>query len=105
MAFCALDKLINLTDGYRRQIKIDQLDLLLLQTAGTVFIIQSRCPHREAPLLHGDIEAGTIYCPNHQFAFDLHTGHQVEKLCASLKTFLPVYEGNEIGVLLDESPS
>tara|TARA_B110000503_G_C7049209_1_gene371564 strand:- start:104 stop:412 length:309 start_codon:yes stop_codon:yes gene_type:complete len=102
MSFRGLDKLINLADGYRRQIKIDQLDLLLLQTAGRVFIIQSRCPHREAPLLHGDVEAGIIYCPNHQFAFNLQTGHQLEDLCSSLKTFLPVYEGNEVGIWLDD---
>lgn len=100
MAFYALDKLINLHDGYRRQIKIDELELLLLQAEGVVYIIQSRCPHRETPLLHGDVEAGIIYCPNHRFGFDLSTGRHIEGICAALKCYPPVYEGNEVGFWL-----
>ena len=32
------------------------------------------CPHQEQSLEEGLIEDGIIFCPRHQFAFDLRTG-------------------------------
>ena len=57
MRFLGLEKLINLHDGYRREFKIDQLQLLLIQEQGRLYLLESRCPHREHPLL----EAPVVY--------------------------------------------
>ena len=45
MRFLALEKLINLHDGYRKTVKVDSLEVLIVQEAGEVFIVQSR-PHQ-----------------------------------------------------------
>ena len=50
MRFYPLEKLINLHDSYSRQFKIDNLQLLLLQRDGELYLIEGRCPHRGHPL-------------------------------------------------------
>ncbi|EED34531.1 putative rieske (2Fe-2S) domain protein [Luminiphilus syltensis NOR5-1B] len=101
MRFLPLDKLINLHDGYRRAFKIDQLEILLLQEAGKVWAVSSRCPHQEQSLIDAEIIDEQLLCPRHHFAFELaNDGVQVDGLCASLKVFATAYEGNEIGILL-----
>lgn len=108
MRFYPLEKLINLHDAYTRQFKIDSNRLLLIQRKGEVFLIESHCPHREHPLEVASIENGVIQCALHQYQFSIDDGRLIyatEETCRGLITFEPVYEGNEIGVLLDESPS
>ena len=104
MRFLPLEKLINLRDGYRRRIKIDQLDLLLLQEAGQLHIIHSRCPHREHPLDQGDVDDGYIYCPLHGFGFSLADGHHDGGLCQALQIYTPVFEGSDVGIVVDGEP-
>lgn len=99
MPFRALDKLINLKDGYRRRFKMDSLDLILAQEDGQVFLFASICPHQEQSLETGDIADGVIFCPRHQYGFDLTTGENLQDLCGKLATFPVVYEGNMIGFI------
>lgn len=101
MRFLALDKLINLHDGYRRRFKVDHLDLLLLQEQGEVHIVQARCPHQEQSLETAEVEDGVIFCPRHQFGFDLSTGEHIDGHCAALVRFTPIFEGSQVGVMLD----
>ena len=42
MRFLALDKLINLQEGYRQRFKIDALDLILVREAGEISALR-RC--------------------------------------------------------------
>jgi nitrite reductase/ring-hydroxylating ferredoxin subunit len=105
MRFYPLDKLINLHDDYSCQFKIDNLQLLLIQRLAEVFLIEAHCPHRGHPLAGASIEAGYIECPLHQYQFSLKDGcprQSTEEYCRRLRTFELVYEGNEIGVMLDE---
>ena len=103
MRFVALEKLINLRDGYRRRVKIDQLDVLMVQEEGRLAIIQSQCPHRHHPLTDADIDANAIICPMHGYRFDLATGQPMEANCAALKVWEAIYEGNEVGILVSDS--
>ena len=102
MPFYPLERLINLHDGYRRHVKVDQLDIVLAQEDGQLFIFQSRCPHRGQPLEKASIEDGRLVCPLHQYAFDLRTGYQQDQLCAALQVWTPIYEGNQVGIALGE---
>lgn len=105
MRFYPLEKLINLHDNYVRQFKIDNLQLLLIQRHGELFLIEANCPHRGHPLVAASIEAGSIQCSLHQYQFSLADGrllHATEEPCRALRTFDIVYAGNEIGVMLDE---
>ncbi len=53
MIFLRLERLINLHDGYRRTLRVDNIEVLVIQDCGEVFIVQSRCPHQEYPLEKG----------------------------------------------------
>jgi len=100
MRFLALDKLINLEDGYRRRFKIDSLDLILAKEGGDIFAFSAVCPHQEQSLDDAIIENQVVTCPRHGFGFSLSSGAHVEGFCASLPIYEVHYEGNEVGVLL-----
>lgn len=104
MHYYSLEKLINLCDGYRKTFKIDSHHLLLLQTDGQRFLIESLCPHRAYPLSMADIQGHVLICPKHAYCFDLRNGqvkHYSEEPCRDLRHYELVYQGNEVGVMLD----
>jgi len=105
MRFYPLEKLINLHDDYVRQFKIDNLQLLLIQRLGELFLLEAHCPQRGHPLATASIEAGFIQCSLHQYQFSLADGrvlHATEEPCRALRVFEVVYAGSEVGVMLDE---
>ena len=104
MRFYPLEKLINLHDNYARQFKIDHLQLLLIQRNGERHLIEASCPHRAHPLNVASITNGVIECALHGYQFALSDGQVIrstEEPCRALRTFLIIYEGNELGTLLD----
>jgi nitrite reductase/ring-hydroxylating ferredoxin subunit len=105
MRFYPLEKLINLRDGYVRQFKIDNLQLLLIQRVGDLFLCEAHCPHRGHTLAAAAVDRAVIRCALHQYEFSLHDGrllHASEEPCRALRTFSIVYEGNEVGVMLED---
>ena len=61
--------------------------------------IQNRCPHRQAPLAEGVIDACHVICPYHGHKFDLRTGAGAEK-GESVNTFIVSEEQGEIFIQL-----
>ena len=105
MRFYPLEKLINLHDTYTRQFKIDQFRLLLIQRRGELYLIEANCPHRNHPLDVATIDNGIIQCALHHYQFAIDDGrllHATEERCRGLRTFPVVYEGNEVGVMLED---
>lgn len=103
MRFYPLEKLINLHDSYSRQFKIDNLQLLLFQRLGELYLIEAQCPHRAHPLDVASIDGGVIQCALHNYQFAIDDGrllHATEEPCRGLRVFPVVYEGNEVGVML-----
>ena len=106
MRFYPLEKLINLHDEYTRQFKIDNIQLLLIQRLGELYLIEASCPHRGHPLDVATIDSGIIQCALHHYQFAIADGRLLyasEERCRGLRTFELVYEGNEVGVMLEES--
>lgn len=105
MRFIALEKLINLHDGYRREFRIDYHRLLLLQAGGQLYLLQGTCPHREHPLSEARVGAGSIECPRHRYRFSLSSGeliHFSEEPCKGLQIWPVQYNGADVGVLWEE---
>lgn len=105
MRFYPLEKLINLYDGYSRSFKIDSLQLLLLQNGGERYLVEATCPHRSHPLSGAVVEDGAIECPLHGYRFAIDDGRLLratEEPCRGLRTWPLVYEGNEVGVMMDD---
>jgi len=102
VAFIPLASLQQLRDGFRAQVRVDRMSLLLLQHDGKVYIIENRCPHMDASLNDAPVDAqGRIRCRSHGIAFDLNSGRADGPLAGvldCLKRFVPVYEGNKVGV-------
>jgi nitrite reductase/ring-hydroxylating ferredoxin subunit len=65
MRYYSLEKYINLFDGYRKVFKIDSHNLMLLQTNGARYLIESSCPHREYPLSSSDVGNRPANPPSH----------------------------------------
>lgn len=103
MAYYPLEKLINLDEGYRRQYRLGARNILLLVEQGQYFICEALCPHLAAPLIEGRLVAGKIQCVKHGFEFDLASGvhSQAQQTgCRHLQVYLPVFEGDTLGVEL-----
>jgi len=105
MRFRPLEKLINLHDDYARGFKIDNHHLLLIQRGGELYLVEGRCPHRGHPLDVAAIGNGLLQCALHHYQFAIDDGrllHATEEPCRGLRTYDPVYQGNEVGVMLEE---
>ena len=103
MRYYSLEKLINLHDNYRKLIKIDQHNLLLIQIDGVLHLVESLCPHRGHPLSESDILGDSLRCPLHGYEFDIVSGKLLkatEEPCRNLVTYNLVYENTEVGVML-----
>lgn len=104
MRFYSLEKLINLYDGYRKLIKIDQYNLMLIQCDGQLYLLESRCPHRGHPLSDSDINGNRLRCSLHGYEFEMTSGKLLlatEEPCRHLLTYEVIYEATEVGVMLD----
>jgi nitrite reductase/ring-hydroxylating ferredoxin subunit len=105
MRFQSLERLINLHDGYRNTFKIDNLQLLLRQEHGVLMLLEAFCPHRAHPLAEAIISDGILECPLHGYRFAIANGRPVrtdKEDCRHLRVFELIYEGNEVGLMLDD---
>lgn len=98
MAYRALEKLINLHDGYRRVFRHDNAELLLLQEHGEVRLIDRHCPHAGQRLDSAAVAGAVITCPRHQICFSLEDGRPGNADCPALGIRTLVYEGNSLGI-------
>ena len=96
--FVALERLINLQDGYRSTFRVAGLDLLLLVVDGRPLLLENRCPHRDAPLHSASLNGQVLRCARHGFEFELRSGEPLSARCAALKMFDLAYDGDRIGI-------
>jgi 3-phenylpropionate/trans-cinnamate dioxygenase ferredoxin component len=71
-----------------RTVEWEDLEIAVVNCAGTLYAIEDRCSHDDGPLAEGELHQDTclIECPRHGSLFDLRTGNP--------KT-LPAYEAIE----------
>ncbi len=74
MNFHPLEKKENLFEGYKKVFKVGEISLLLIQHNQNTALIENRCGHFGFKLELGEVEAGTIACPQHGISFSLKTG-------------------------------
>ena len=79
----------ELPPGAMRVVEWEDLEIAVVNCAGTLYAIEDRCSHDDGPLAEGVLDEAecTIECPRHGSLFDLRTG--------APKT-LPAYEPIEI---------
>lgn len=96
--FVALERLINLQDGYRRTFQVASRDLLLLVVDGQPLLLENRCPHQGAPLHNATLSGRVLRCARHGLEFDLHSGRSLNGRCAPLSRLSLAYDGDRIGI-------
>ncbi len=105
MPFYTLAKTNELEDGFKRVVKLPNLNVLVFYHQGEVHVIEDRCPHMDVPLATGTVEANTIRCRAHGIGFDLTTG-QADGIwgdtLACLRRFDVVYRDYMVGITLDD---
>lgn len=74
MTFYPLVEISRLYDGYCQGFRAASVELLLVQDRGLPVLMENRCPHMDARLDRGKVEAGAIRCPVHGIAFNLNSG-------------------------------
>ena len=101
MAYVALEKLINIHDGYRKQFVVSRQELLLIQEDNEHYIIQANCPHMHWPLQAAMIKNGSVLCSKHGMSFSLSDGqadNDKARDCKALRVYSVAYNGNNIGI-------
>lgn len=101
MAYIALEKLINLHDGYCAPFQVAGRSLLLVQDQGRPYLLVNKCPHMDAKMDRAIVRDGGIRCPVHGIQFNLASGVAVGPLANCLKQLEKVphtFEGGSIGV-------
>lgn len=53
---------------------VDDIEVAVFRSDGTLYAIEGRCPHKGASLGNGTLENGQVTCPWHDWKFDLKTG-------------------------------
>ncbi|MGF6693048.1 3-phenylpropionate/trans-cinnamate dioxygenase ferredoxin subunit [Metapseudomonas resinovorans] len=96
--FVALERLINLQDGYRGVFQFQGRHLLLIVVDQQPILMENRCPHQGAPLHAGTLEGGVLRCSRHGIAFDLASGRPVSAPCPPLRRLPLAYDGDRIGL-------
>lgn len=98
MAFQPLARLLDLDEGFRRVVRLEGRELLLVHSDGQTHLLERHCPHAGAPLDRAAVADGVLTCPRHGIRFDLRTGRPDLVGCASLQRYQLAYDGDRIGV-------
>lgn len=97
----------DLHDGYRRVVTLQGQELLLLQHAGQLHLLENTCPHAAYPLHESQLIGDSLRCPMHGYLFDLHSGactYFTEGPCRGLYRFALLVQDGHVGVQLPLAP-
>lgn len=96
--FVALERLINLEDGYRSTFQVQGRQLLLIVVDRQSILMENRCPHQGAPLHTATLDGRVLRCSRHGIAFDLTNGRPLNAACPPLQRLPVAYDGDRIGL-------
>lgn len=96
--FVALERLLNLQEGYRQVFQVQGRSLLLLVVEGRAVLLDDRCPHQGAPLHQGSLVGRLLRCARHGIEFDLDSGRALNAPCAKLLQLPLAYETDRVGI-------
>ena len=99
----------ELTEGTKKKVSIEGIEILIANIGNEYFAVDNKCPHMGGSLYDGKHEGSMIICPRHGSIFDLKTGEVVKggKLLfmnvkvKNLKKYAVKVEGDEIFVGLE----
>jgi 3-phenylpropionate/trans-cinnamate dioxygenase ferredoxin subunit len=77
----------ELSEGEKRIVEVDGIEIGVFNCGGELLAIEDRCSHDDGPLAEGEFDAAacTVECPRHGSLFDLRSGRP-----KTLPAFAPV---------------
>ncbi len=95
-------QLSQLKEGLPYPIFVDEEEIVLILSGGTVYALYDRCSHQDFPLSLGQVGGGRIKCAAHGAEFDLASG---KAMCAPafapVQTFPVEVEGDDVYIEID----
>ena len=83
------------------KIKLGNEYIAIFNHNGHFHAIQNRCPHQNADLADGYIRNNQVYCPLHNWAFDIKTGAYAFNPGQRIKTYPVEIHNNDIFIIYD----
>jgi nitrite reductase/ring-hydroxylating ferredoxin subunit len=96
--FVALERLLNMTEGYRQVFQVQGRSLLLMVVEGRTLLLDNRCPHQGAGLQSASVTGGVLRCSRHGIEFDLASGRALNTPCDSLVYLAVAYDADRVGI-------
>jgi nitrite reductase (NADH) small subunit len=87
--------------GKGLKVKVNGRYIALFNHNGYFYAIQNRCPHQSADLADGYIRKNKLYCPMHNWAFDIKTGAFSFNPDQKLKTYPVEVHDDNIFIVYD----
>ena len=91
----------DISPGKGVKIKIGKKTIALFNNRGQYFAIQNFCPHQNADLADGYLREGQVFCPLHNWSFDLNSGAYGFNPKLKLKTYPVLIEQDSIYILIE----
>ncbi|WAL58224.1 FAD-dependent oxidoreductase [Thermocoleostomius sinensis] len=100
----------DLQEGEMRQVRVGDIDVLLVRLNGQFYAVGAYCTHYQAPLAEGVLSGKQVICPWHHAYFDVTTGDQQEppgldSLCRYAVTVEENHVKVSVGADTPETPS
>jgi 3-phenylpropionate/trans-cinnamate dioxygenase ferredoxin subunit len=95
---------VELPPGAMRVVMWEDVEIAVVNCAGTLYAIEDRCSHDDGPLAEGEFDASTctVECPRHGSLFDLTTGRpKTLPAYAPVRTFPVSIEDDTISLEVD----
>lgn len=82
--FVTVGRVEDWVDKQVREVKVHKKPMSVIRLGERFFALNSICPHMGGPMSCGRIEDGKIYCPWHDWSFEVETGcspngHRLER--------------------------
>ena len=88
----------EIPEGSSKVFKINDTEIVVIQTKGNFYALDNRCSHQEGPLGLGRILDRSIICPWHGARFELQSGRLLEgPNCKNLKNYIVQINQDETG--------
>ena len=85
-----------------RKVKFRDLEVAVFYINGEYRAIDNICPHRGGPLADGIVAGESVFCPLHNWKFDLKSGCALSGGTGQVKTYPVKLIDNKICIAFDE---
>jgi NAD(P)H-dependent nitrite reductase small subunit len=95
----------ELAPGQARSVVLNGTNVALFNIQGTFHAIENRCAHRAGPLAEGFISGHVVFCPWHDWQYDVRNGHCITAPGFQVRSFPVSLRDGDVLVDVNGAPS